>query len=341
MSKIITFGEIMLRLSPPNHKRIIQANTFDLVYGGGEANVAVSLAMFKEESYFVSRVPDHSIGHAAINHLKQYGVHTDYIDLGGNRLGIYYLESGVSMRPSQVIYDRANSAISEANIDTFDFDEIFKNAKWFHWSGITPALSKQASDLVLKACKAAKKYHVTVSVDLNYRKKLWSTKEAQRVMKPLMEYVDVCIGNEEDAKNVLGYEHQSSDVSKGKLEMSDYKTTLKMMVKDYDFKVAVTTLRESLSASHNKWQALMYDGKEFIESTKYDISPIVDRVGGGDSFSAGFIYGMLNKDSMYETIEFATAASALKHTIVGDQNLVSVSEVENLMKGDKSGRVQR
>ncbi|MCF7927144.1 MAG: sugar kinase [Candidatus Izimaplasma sp.] len=341
MSKIITFGEIMLRLSPNNHQRFIQANNLDVVYGGGEANVAVSLAMFNQASYFVSKVPDHAIGQAAINHLKHYGVQTDYMALGGKRLGIYYLESGVSMRPSQVIYDRQNSAISEANVEDFDFEEIFKDATWFHWSGITPALSDAASNLVLKACQVAKKHNVTISVDLNYRKKLWSTKKAQKVMKSLMTYVDVCIGNEEDAKNILGYSHSSTDVSSGKLVMSDYKETLKKMVEDFDFKVAVTTLRESLSASHNKWHALMYDGKEFIESSEYDIIPIVDRVGAGDSFSAGFIYGMLNKDTMREAIEFATAASALKHTIKGDQNLVIVSEVEQLKNGDKSGRVKR
>ncbi len=341
MPKIITFGEIMLRLSPPNHQRLSQASHLDFVYGGGEANVAMSLALFNQPSYYVSKVPDHAVGHAAINHLKRYGVQTDYMALGGDRIGIYYLESGVSMRPSQVIYDRAHSAISEAAIDTFDFDAIFKDATWFHWSGITPALSDKASALILKACQAAQKHKVTISVDLNYRKKLWSPKKAQSVMKPLMAYVDVCIGNEEDAKNVLGYQHQTSDVSKGKLDMTDYQKTLKQMVKDYQFKVVVTTLRESLSASHNKWHALMYDGKQFNESKVYDIVPIVDRIGAGDSFAAGFIYGMLNKETVHEAFEFATAASALKHTIEGDQNLITIAEVEQLMQGDMSGRVKR
>lgn len=341
MSKIVTFGEIMLRLSPPTHQRFIQATHLDFVYGGGEANVAISLAQFDQPSYYLSKVPDNAVGQGAINHLQRYGVKTDYMVLGGDRIGIYFLESGVSMRPSQVIYDRKHSAISEATLDSFDFDEIFKDASWFHWSGITPALSETASALILKACKAAKKHNVTVSVDLNYRKKLWSSEKAQSVMKPLMNYVDVCIGNEEDAKNVLGYAHQSSDVSKGELAITDYQTTLKAMKNDYHFKVVVTTLRESLSASHNKWHALMYDGKQFVESNVYDIFPIVDRIGGGDSFAAGFIYGMLNKETMNDALEFATAASALKHTIEGDQNLVTISEVEQLLQGDKSGRVKR
>lgn len=341
MRKIITLGEIMLRLSTPDYQRFIQADNFEVIYGGGEANVATSLALFNQDSYYVSKVPNHAIGQAAINHLKRYGVNTDYIALGSGRMGIYYLESGVSMRPSQVIYDRQDSAISQATEDDFDFDTIFKDATWFHWSGITPALSEKASKLILKACKAAKKHGVTVSVDLNYRKKLWSTKEAQKVMKPLMAYVDVCIGNEEDAKNVLGYQHQTTDVTRAQLDTKDYQATLKNMVDDYGFKVAVTTLRESLSASHNRWHALLYNGHEYVESKTYDIIPIVDRIGGGDSFSAGLIYGMLNKETIHEALDFATAASALKHTIIGDQNLITIAEVEQLMQGDASGRVKR
>lgn len=341
MAKIITLGEIMLRLSPPNHQRFMQANQFNVTYGGGEANVAVSLAQWQEEAYFVSAVPDNDLGKAAMKHLKGLGVHTDYVVLGGERLGIYYLESGVSLRASQVIYDRANSSISQAQTAAFDFDAIFKDAKWFHFSGITPALSEDAEKLVLEACQAAKKHGVTVSVDLNYRKKLWTKEKAQSVMKPLMAYVDVCIGNEEDAQHVLGYHHGSTDVTQGKLSIKDYQETLKQMIHDHKFNVVVTTLRESLSASHNKWKALAYDGKTFIESKTYDIQPIVDRVGGGDSFAAGFIYGMLHKETLEEALAFATAASALKHTIEGDQNLVSLVEVERLLQGDASGRVQR
>lgn len=341
MAKIITLGEIMLRLSPPNHLRILQADRFDVTYGGGEANVAVSLAQFNESAYFVSKVPDNPIGHAAINHLKRYGVHTDYVTLGGSRLGTYYLESGSSLRASSVIYDRAQSAISLATTKDFDFDKIFKEAKWFHFSGITPALSEEAANLTLKACQTAKKYGVTISVDLNYRKKLWTKEKAQAVMKPLMAYVDICIGNEEDAQNVLGYSHQKTDVSQGQLNKDEYKHTLKALIDDFGFKVAVTTLRESLSASHNKWQALAYDGASFYQSSSYDITPIIDRVGGGDSFAAGLIYGMMHKEGLKEALEFATAASALKHTIMGDQNIVTLDEVEQLVKGDKSGRVKR
>jgi len=341
MAKIITLGEIMLRLSAPDKQRFVQAKHFDVVYGGGEANVATSLALFGHESYYVSKVPDNAIGQSAINHLRQFGVHTDHMVKGAGRMGIYYLENGVSMRPSQVIYDRENSAISQPDINDFDFDAIFKDALWFHWSGITPALSDKASAIILKACKVAKDHGVTISVDLNYRKKLWTTKQAQSVMQPLMEYVDVCIGNEEDAKNILGYAHKSSDVTKGKLASEEYETTLKQMIKDYNFKFAVTTLRESLSATHNKWRAIMHDGQKSYHSNTYDITPIVDRIGGGDSFAAGLIYGLISKKSNEEALNFATAASALKHTIPGDQNLVSLNEVETLLAGDASGRVQR
>ena len=341
MAKIITLGEIMLRLSTPNHQRFVQANQFHVTYGGGEANVAIGLAQWNESAYFVSLVPDNPIGKAAIKHLKGYGVHTDYVLSRGERLGIYYLESGVSLRASQVIYDRAHSAISKVKSTDFNFDDIFKEAQWFHFSGITPALSDDAAALVLQACKAAKKHKVTVSVDLNYRKKLWSKEKAQSIMKPLMAYVDVCIGNEEDAQNVLGYIHDSTDVLKGELNLEEYKVTLQKMVHNHGFKVVVTTLRESLSASHNKWQAMAFDGENFIQSKQYDIFPIVDRVGGGDSFAAGLIYGLLHKKNLSEALEFATAASALKHTIEGDQNLVTIDEVERLLKGDASGRVQR
>ncbi len=341
MAKIITLGEIMLRLSAPDKQRFVQAKHFDVVYGGGEANVATSLALFGHESYYVSKVPDNAIGQSAINHLRQFGVHTDHMVKGAGRMGIYYLENGVSMRPSQVIYDRENSAISQPDINDFDFDAIFKDALWFHWSGITPALSDKASAIILMACKVAKDHGVTISVDLNYRKKLWTTKQAQSVMQPLMEYVDVCIGNEEDAKNILGYAHKSSDVTKGKLASEEYETTLKQMIKDYNFKFAVTTLRESLSATHNKWRAIMHDGQKSYHSNTYDITPIVDRIGGGDSFAAGLIYGLISKKSNEEALNFATAASALKHTIPGDQNLVSLNEVETLLAGDASGRVQR
>ncbi|MFW5864505.1 MAG: PfkB family carbohydrate kinase [Candidatus Izemoplasmataceae bacterium] len=341
VAKIITLGEIMMRLSTPNHLRFLQASTFDVTYGGGEANVAVSLAQFNQEVHFVSKVPNNPLGLAAINHLKRFGVLTDYIALGGNRLGTYYLELGTSLRASQVIYDRSQSAISLATIDDFDFDAIFKDANWFHFSGITPALSEKAAKITLKALQVAKKYDVTVSVDLNYRKKLWTKEKAQAVMKPLMAYVDICIGNEEDALNVLGYQHQTSDIKRGQLDLDEYKKTLKSLIDDFGFKVALTTLRNSLSASFNKWHALAYDGESFYQSTTYDITPIIDRVGGGDSFAAGLIYGFINKYSLKDSLEFATAASALKHTISGDQNIITIEEVKALVKGDKSGRVKR
>ena len=340
MSKVVTMGEIMLRLSTPGYERFVQSDQFDVVYGGGEANVAVSLANYGHEAYYVTKLPKHEIGQSAVNHLRRFGVHTDYIARGGDRIGIYYLETGASMRPSKVIYDRAHSSISEASVNDFDFDEIFKDAEWFHWSGITPAISRQASLVIEEALKAAKRHDVTVSVDLNYRKKLWSPEEAKETMTKLMKYVDVCIGNEEDAHLVLGYKPGETDVTQGSLELSGYKSIFKQMKQDLGFKYVVTTLRESHSASDNGWSALIYDGNEFYQSKKYDIR-IVDRVGGGDSFAGGLIHGLLTKENMKEALEFAVAASALKHTIKGDFNLVSEEEVNTLSGGDSSGRVQR
>lgn len=338
--KVITLGEIMLRLSTPRYERFVQANSFDVVYGGGEANVAVSLANYGYDAYFVTKLPKNEIGQAAINHLRRFGVKTDYIVRGGNRIGIYYLETGASMRPSKVIYDRAHSSISEADVSDFNFDEIFKGAKWFHFTGITPALSKKAAILTEEALKAAKKHGVTVSVDLNYRKNLWTPEEAQRVMTNLMQYVDVCIGNEEDAHMTLGFKPGDTDVTSGKLELAGYENIFKQMKEKFGFKYIISSLRESYSASDNGWSACAYDGKEFYHSRKYDIR-IVDRVGGGDSFAAGVIYGLLEGKNFKEALEFGTAASALKHTIHGDFNMVTVDEVENLLKGDASGRVQR
>ena len=339
MAKIITLGEIMLRLSPPGNKRFVQAQSFDVVYGGGEANVAVSLSNFGHNASFVSKLPQNEIGQSAINELRKYGVDTSNILRGGSRIGIYYLEHGASMRPSKVIYDRANSSISEAEASEFDWDAIFEGADWFHWSGITPALSDTTKELTIAACKAAKKHDVTISCDLNYRKKLWNPAEAQETMKNLMQYVDVCIGNEEDAKLVLGYE-SGSDVTSGELDLSGYKDIFKRMKDDFDFTYIASTLRESHSASDNGWSSLIYDGNEFYHSKHYDIH-IVDRVGGGDSFSAGLIHGLLEFEDMKQALEFATAASALKHTIPGDQTRVSIKEAETLMHGDASGRVQR
>lgn len=331
----------MLRLSSPGQKRFVQSEYFDVVYGGGEANVAVSCANYGHEAYFVTKLPCHEIGQCAVNALRRYGVNTDYIARGGNRVGIYYLESGASMRPSKVIYDRAGSSIAEAAPADFDFDVIMAGKDWFHWSGITPAISDKAAELTRLACEAAKRHGVTVSCDLNFRKKLWTSEKAQRIMKPLMKYVDVCIGNEEDAKLCLGYVPQA-DVEGGKTDAEGYYGIFKGMRKEFGFKYVVSTLRESYSASHNGWKALIYDGKEFYQSKHYDILPIIDRVGGGDSFSGGLIHGLLAYGgNQAQALEFAVAASALKHTIPGDFNLVSSDEVESLAGGDASGRVQR
>ena len=338
--KVVTMGEIMLRLSSPGFLRFNQSNSFDVVYGGGEANVAVSLANYGLDAYFVSKLPKHEIGQCAVEALRKQNVKTDYVARGGDRVGIYFLETGASMRPSKVVYDRANSAISEAEISDFDFDAIFKDAEWFHFTGITPALGPKAAALTEAALIAAKKHGVTVSVDLNYRKKLWTPAEAQKVMTPLMQYVDVCIGNEEDAEKVLGFKPGETNVEKGELELAGYMDMFSRMQEKFNFKYVATSLRESYSASDNGWSALIYDGKEFYHSKKYEVR-IVDRVGGGDSFASGLIYGLISGKDYKDALEFGVAASALKHTIFGDFNLVTVEEVEALVGGDASGRVQR
>lgn len=340
MAKIITLGEIMLRLSPIGNNRFLQGDEFRIIPGGGEANVAVSLANYGHDAYFVSKLPQHEIGQIAVNALRRYGVHTKWIARGGDRVGLYYAETGASMRPSKVIYDRAHSAIAEATPDDFNFDAIMEGTQWFHWSGITPAISDQAAELSKQACEAAKRHGVTVSVDLNFRKKLWTSEKAISVMRPLMQYVDVCIGNEEDAQLCLGFK-PDADVEGGKTDASGYHAIFKQMAQEFGFKYVASTLRESFSATHNGWKALIYDGTHFYESKRYDIEPIIDRVGGGDSFSAGLIHGLLTKDNQAEALEFAVAASALKHTINGDFNLVSIEEVEALMAGNANGRVQR
>ena len=330
----------MLRLSPEGCYRFVEVDRFNVIWGGGEANVAVSCANYGHEAWFVSKLPKHEIGQAAVNALRRYGVHTDHIARGGERVGIYYCETGASMRPSKVIYDRAHSAISEADPSDFDFDRIMEGADWFHWSGITPAISDKAAELTRLACEAAKRHGVTVSVDLNFRKKLWTSEKAISIMKPLMQYVDVCIGNEEDAELCLGFK-PDADVEGGNTDAEGYKGIFEQMQKEFGFKYVVSTLRESFSATHNGWKAMIYDGKEFYQSKRYDINPIIDRVGGGDSFSGGLIHGLLTKANQGEALEFAVAASALKHTINGDFNLVTADEVGALAKGNSNGRVQR
>ena len=343
MAKIVTMGEIMLRLSTPNNEKFIQADEFDINYGGGEANVAVSLANYGHDAEFVSALPQNPIGDAAIATLRKYNVGTKHISRSGERVGIYFLETGSAMRASNVVYDRANSSISTAKADEFDFDEIFKDTDWFHFTGITPAVSDSAAKLTEAALKAAKKAGVTVSVDLNFRKKLWSSEKAKRIMTNLMQYVDVCIGNEEDAEKVLGFKPGNTDVTAGELELNGYVDIFNQMCDQFKFKYVISSLRESFSASNNDWSACIMDGatREFYHSKKYHVTPIVDRVGGGDSFAAGLICGLCDKKDFKSALEFAVAASALKHTIPGDFNLVTREDVEGLAGGDGSGRVQR
>jgi 2-dehydro-3-deoxygluconokinase len=340
MAKIVTFGEIMLRLSTINCERFSQAKSFDLCFGGGEANVAVSLAHYGHDAYFISKLPDNDIGKAALKSLKSEDVRCNYVVKGGNRIGIYYLEVGSSLRGSKVIYDRSRSAISESNFEEYNFEEALNGAEVFHFTGITPALSENCALLIKKACIVAKKLGVTVSCDLNYRKKLWTKEKARQVMIPLVEYVDICIGNEEDFEACLGYK-PDSDIIKGKTDAAGYKNIFKTLYKDFNFKYVASTLRESYSSSHNGWKGLLFDGQTFYESKHYDIEPIVDRVGSGDSFAAGLIHGLLTQNDKQKALEFAIAASALKHTIPGDFNQVSEEEVWNLVNGDSSGRVSR
>lgn len=343
MAKVVTMGEIMLRLSAPNHEKFIQADEFDVNYGGGEANVAVSLANYGHDTQFVTAVPPNPIGECAVAAMRKYNVGTQFIARSGERLGIYFLENGSAMRASNVVYDRAHSSIASAVPGQFDFDAIFSSCDWFHFTGITPAISDEAVVLTEAALKAAKAHGVTVSVDLNFRKKLWSSEKAQKVMTGFMQYVDVCIGNEEDAQKVLGFQPGATDVSSGELALEGYAHIFRQMADKFGFKYIVSSLRESRSASDNGWSACIMDGRtrEFYHSKEYHITPIVDRVGGGDSFAAGLICGLLDGKDMKAALEFAVAASALKHTIPGDVNLVTRADVEQLAGGDGSGRVQR
>ena len=340
MKKVITFGEIMMRLNPEGYRRFVQADRFEASYAGGEANVAVGLAQFGMDAAFVSKVPAHEIGQCAVNELRRFGVDTSLILRGGDRLGLYYVEKGASQRASKVIYDRAGSAIAKAAVSEFDWDAIFENASWFHWTGITPALGGELPDICLEACKAAKAHGVTISCDLNFRKKLWTSAQANAVMSKLMPYVDVCIANEEDAKDVFGIAASGTDIAAGKLSREGYRSVAEQLCARFGFKAVAITLRGSISASDNDWAAMLYTGGETYFSPTYHIR-IVDRVGGGDSFGAGLIYAMLNGKAPQGTVNFAVAASCLKHSIEHDFDLVSVSEVEALAAGNASGRVQR
>jgi len=340
MARVVCFGEIMLRLAPPGYLRFEQAQSFEVVYGGGEANVSVSLANFGVDAAFVTKLPDNPIGQSAINELRRYGVDTSKIVRGGERIGIYFIEKGASQRPSKVVYDRKYSSIMESKPEDFDWDKILDGSEWFHFTGITPALGDNVAAITLEACKKAKEKGIKVSCDLNYRKKLWTPEKAGQVMGKLMEYVDVCIANEEDAEKVFGIKAKNTDISGGKLSHEGYKEVASELVKRFNFEKVAITLRGSISASDNNWAAMLYDGKDYYFSRNYAIH-IVDRVGGGDSFGGGLIYALLNNYSCQDAIEFAVAASCLKHSIEGDFNHVDVSEVKALMAGDGSGRVQR
>ncbi len=340
MSRVVTFGEIMLRLAPNGYYRFFQDDQLQATFGGGEANVAVSLAGFGLDSVYVTKLPSHAIGQGAVNSLRYFGVDTSKIVRGGDRIGIYFLEKGASQRGSVCIYDRAHSAIQEASASDFDWDEIFDGADWFHFTGITPALGPNLVDICLEACKAAKSKGVKISCDLNYRGKLWTREEARAAMTRLCEYVDVCISNEEDTKDVFGIEAEGSDITGGRLNTEGYKSVARQLMDKFGFEKVAITLRTSISANDNDWQGMLYDGSECCFSKQYHLH-IVDRVGGGDSFGAGLIYSLINGYNTQDAIEFAVAASALKHSIEGDFNRVTVDEVKKLAGGDASGRVQR
>ena len=330
MAKVITFGEIMLRLSTPGYLRFSQAKSYDATFGGGEANVAVSLANYGVDVKFVTRLPENDIAKACVRDLRSYGVDTSDIVYGGDRLGIYFLETGAVARPSKVVYDRANSSIATIKPGDIDWDKVFEGAGWFHWTGITPAISQGAADVCLEAVKAANRLGITVSCDLNYRKNLWC---------------DVILGNEEDADKVFGIKPEGFDVTAtgGEIDQKRFQSVGEQLMKRFPrAKKVIITLRGSINANHNTWGGVLWDGKTLYQSPRYDITHIVDRVGGGDSFMGGLIYGLLTyRDDDQKALNFAVAASCLKHTIFGDFNQVTVAEVENLMKGDASGRVSR
>lgn len=340
--KVITFGEILLRLAAPGYTKLFQKDNLESTFCGGEANVAVSLAILGLDSAYVTKVPASDVGHAAINSLQYFGVDTSNVVYGDGRLGLYYLEKGASQRPSKVIYDRAYSAMALAKREDFDWNKILDGADWFHWSGINPALGGELPKICEDACKAAKEKRLTISCDLNYRGKLWSPEKAQKIMEPLMKYVDVCICNEEDADKVLGIKVHDTDVENCELSQAGYVHTAKLIYSYYGCKFIATTLRKSYSASKNGWSAMLYDAEslESFFSREYDIQ-IIDRVGGGDSFAAGLIYSMTQKMGCQDAIDFATAASCLKQTIEGDFNRTSVSDVQTLLKSGGNGRVQR
>jgi 2-dehydro-3-deoxygluconokinase len=337
---IVTFGEIMMRLAPPGYQRLVQANVLEMTFGGGEANVAVSLANFGVPVRFVTKLPDNDLGQACRGEIARWGVDVSKIIMCGERLGIYFCEKGASQRPSKVIYDRAYSSIAGATEADFDWDIIFEGAEWFHFTGITPALGDNVAAVTQSACRKAKEKGITVSCDLNYRKKLWSREKAGKVMAELMPYVDFLIANEEDAADVFGISAKGSAVTEGEINYKGYRAVAEQLTRNFGIKKVAITLRESLSASDNVWSALLYSGGETFISKRYAVH-IVDRVGGGDAFGAGLIYGFMQGLDNSTTLEFATAAGCLKHSIEGDFNMVSVDEVKALANGSGSGRIQR
>lgn len=341
--KVVTFGEIMMRLSPPGMLRFAQARSFDVVYGGGEANVAVSLANYGVPVEYVTRLPDNEIGRACLRFIRENGVGVKHIVWGGERLGIYFLEMGAVMRGSQVVYDRAHSSIATIQPGMIPWEQVFADATWFHWTGITPAISQGAAEVCLEAVRAAKAAGLTVSCDLNYRSKLWKWgKKAGEVMAELVPYCDVAIGNEEDAAQVFGIHAPDTDVTSGQVDAAKYRSVCEALHERFpNLKTIAITLRGSLSASHNTWSGILWDEGHVYVAPTYDITHMVDRVGGGDSFMGGLIYGLLTYTDKQNALNFAVAASAFKHTIFGDFNMVTVSEVEKLMGGDLSGRVSR
>ncbi len=348
MNKVVTFGEIMLRLAPQGFLRFSQANSFDVIYGGGESNVAVSLANYGVPVDFVTRLPKNDIGECAMMEMRKRGVNVDNIVYGGDRLGIYFLETGAVARGSKVVYDRAHSAMSEIEPGMVDWEKVFEGAAWFHWTGITPAISQSAADACLEACQAASKMGLTISTDLNYRAKLWKycgDSDRERIMTELTSYCDVVLGNEEDAEKHFGIHPEGLDVHKDghDVKAEAFLSVCKQMMEKFPrAKKVITTLRGSISASHNTWAGVLYDGENMYETRQYQITDIVDRVGGGDSFMGGLIYGLLKyPEDDQNALDFAVAASCLKHTIKGDANLVTVDEVEKLLSGDASGRVAR
>lgn len=338
--KVVTFGELLLRLEPEGYYRFVQVDKMTSTFGGAEANVAISLANFGMDSTYVTKLPEHEIGQAAVNSLRRFGVDTSKIVRGGSRVGIYFNERGASQRPSKCIYDRAHSSIAESTIQDFDWEKIFEGANWFHITGVTPALGGNLPEICETACAQAKKMGLTVSCDLNYRSKLWTKEQARQVMTRIAKYVDLCISNEEDARDVFGIEADGTDVKGGKLNKNSYMQVASKLKEQFGFSKVAITLRTSINANQNKWAALYFDGTSHHFSREYDMV-IVDRLGGGDSFCAGLIYSLLTGKDSQSAVEFASAASCLKHTIEGDFNMVSVSEVERLAQGDISGRILR